>query len=278
MKEMRDIFKRRCHGVCYFVNDIILMDETRDEVNDIDTTHVTYVKVRIDTQAISNKRSFKYCGLIIQENEEIGNDCAHHIEAEWMRWRLTSDVLCDIKNMLSKLKDKFYNVVMRPAICIGGSVASQKSARPEDERREMRILRYWVGVAYVVDKMRKVRLRWLKHVKRRCTNVLVRRSEKSTMVGMKRSKGITPSPYQAHDPSKRIWRSSIRWSSANGLVHGFRHYKEALRCCSPHKVHKGHSALQDITLLLGRQKYYYTCSFNGKRQPSLDDDKEYGWS
>lgn len=46
-----------------------------------------------------------------------------------------------------------------------------------------------VGVTSVVDKMMKVRHRRFRHMKRKCTNVAVRRCKSLDMVGLRRIKG-----------------------------------------------------------------------------------------
>lgn len=46
-----------------------------------------------------------------------------------------------------------------------------------------------MGVAPVVDKMRKVRLRWFGHVKRRCTNASMRMCESLAIMGLRRGRG-----------------------------------------------------------------------------------------
>lgn len=43
-------------------------------------------------------------------------------------------------------------------------------------------------MTFIIDKMREVRLRWLKRVKRRCTIALVIKCEKLTIVGIRRGK------------------------------------------------------------------------------------------
>ncbi|KAG5604699.1 hypothetical protein H5410_026191 [Solanum commersonii] len=47
-----------------------------------------------------------------QDNEEIDENVTHHNGTRWMKWRLTSGILCD-KNVPPKLKGKFYNMVAR---------------------------------------------------------------------------------------------------------------------------------------------------------------------
>lgn len=46
-----------------------------------------------------------------------------------------------------------------------------------------------VGDAFAADKMRKARPRWFEHVKRRCTNVLVRRCERLAVAEIRRGRG-----------------------------------------------------------------------------------------
>ena len=52
---------------------------------------------------------------MIQGNGEIDEDVSHRIGAGWLKWRLTSGILCD-KKVSPKLKVKFYRVVVHPAM------------------------------------------------------------------------------------------------------------------------------------------------------------------
>ncbi|PHT44835.1 hypothetical protein CQW23_13993 [Capsicum baccatum] len=69
-----------------------------------DLSHEADVVVTLDSLAIQKKESFKYLGSMIQENGEIDEDVMHRISAGWLKWTLTSKILCD-KKMPSKLKD-----------------------------------------------------------------------------------------------------------------------------------------------------------------------------
>ncbi|KAF3665242.1 ATP-dependent (S)-NAD(P)H-hydrate dehydratase [Capsicum annuum] len=107
-----------------------------------------------------------------------------------MRWRLTSGVLRD-KKVPPKLKDKFYRVVVRPAMLYGAKCWLVKNFHIKKLKvAEMRMLRWMcgltrrdrimneaiqekLGVASVQDKMREVRLRWFGHVMRRGTDAPV---------------------------------------------------------------------------------------------------------
>ncbi|XP_070004896.1 uncharacterized protein [Nicotiana sylvestris] len=123
-----------------FTDDIVLVDETRDDVNaqlevwrqtleskrfKLSRTKIKYLEckfsgetrgwegeVRLDSQVIPMRGSFKYLGSIIQGDGEIDEDVTHHIGAGWMKLRLASSVLCD-KKVSPKLKGKFYRVVVR---------------------------------------------------------------------------------------------------------------------------------------------------------------------
>lgn len=82
-----------------------------------DVTHEVEVKVKIDAQVIPKRGSFKYLGSIIQGDGEIDDDSAHCVGARCVKQRLASRILCD-KNVSPRLKGKFYNVVVRPIICM----------------------------------------------------------------------------------------------------------------------------------------------------------------
>ncbi|XP_075104916.1 uncharacterized protein LOC142179004 [Nicotiana tabacum] len=58
-------------------------------------THDADIEVKLDGQVIPKRASFKYLGSIIQGDGEIDEDVRHHIGAGWMKFRLTSGVLCD---------------------------------------------------------------------------------------------------------------------------------------------------------------------------------------
>ena len=56
---------------------------------------------------------FKYLGSIIQKDEKINSDVNHKIQAGWLKWRSTTEILCD-HNILLWLKEKFYWTAIRP--------------------------------------------------------------------------------------------------------------------------------------------------------------------
>ncbi|XP_019253919.1 PREDICTED: uncharacterized protein LOC109232613 [Nicotiana attenuata] len=164
------------------------------------------MEVRLDTQVIPKRGSFKYLGSIIQGNGEIDEDVTHHIGAGWMKWRLDSGVLCD-KNVSLRLKGKFYKVVVTPTKLYGAECWPIKNSHTQKLKvDEMRMLRWMCGhtrldnirnevtrekvrVAPVEDKIREARLRCFGHVKRRSIEALVRRCERLASMGSMRVRG-----------------------------------------------------------------------------------------
>jgi hypothetical protein len=67
--------------------------------------------VRLDGQVVTKKDTFRYLGSMIQKNGDIDEDVSHRINADWLKWRQASDVLCDPKVPL-KLKGKFYMIAI----------------------------------------------------------------------------------------------------------------------------------------------------------------------
>nr|XP_016492426.1 PREDICTED: uncharacterized protein LOC107811950 [Nicotiana tabacum] len=124
-----------------FADDIVLIDERRGGVNE--RLEEADGDVRLDTQVIPKRESFKYLGSIIQMNGEIDEDVTHRIGAGWTKWRLALGVLCDKNHM--KVAE------MRILRWIYGHT---KLDRIRNE-----VIRDKVGVASVEAKMREARLR-----------------------------------------------------------------------------------------------------------------------
>lgn len=71
--------------------------------------------MRLDTQTLPKKDSFKYLGSILQGGGDIDGDGIHRISETRMKWGLASGVLGDKKISL-KLKGKLYKMVVRPTL------------------------------------------------------------------------------------------------------------------------------------------------------------------
>ena len=205
-----------------FADDIVLIDETRAGVNErlevwrqtleskgfkLSRSKTEYLEckfsaesrevgrdVRLGSQVIPKRDSFKYLGSMIQGDGEIDEDVTHRIGAGWMKWRLASGVLCD-KKVPPILKGKFYRAVVRPAMLYGAECWPVKNSHIQKMKvAEMRMLRWMcghtrmdkirnedirekVGVAPIDDKMREARLKWFGHIQRRSLDAPVRRCE-----------------------------------------------------------------------------------------------------
>ncbi|XP_016504608.1 uncharacterized protein LOC107822571 [Nicotiana tabacum] len=169
-------------------------------------THEADMDMRLDSQVIPKRASFKYPGSIIHDNGEIDDDVIHRIGTGWMKWKLALSVLCD-KNIPLRLNGKFYRVVIRPTtLYVAECWPVKKSHFQKMKVVEMRMLKWMyrhtrrdkirnedirdmVGVVSVHDKIREVRLRWFRHVNRRDTTALVRRCERLAVGDMRRGRG-----------------------------------------------------------------------------------------
>ncbi|KAG5585655.1 hypothetical protein H5410_046089 [Solanum commersonii] len=83
------------------------------------------VEVRLATQIIFKRESFKYLGSVIQESGDIDDDVTHRIGVTWMKWRLASSVLCD-KKIPSRLKERGYPGKGGSGLC-GGQAEGSKT-------------------------------------------------------------------------------------------------------------------------------------------------------
>ena len=69
--------------------------------------------VSLEGQVVHKKNIFRYLGSMLQRDGDIDADVSHRIKTGWIKWRQTSDILCD-KRVPQKLKGKFYRTAIRP--------------------------------------------------------------------------------------------------------------------------------------------------------------------
>jgi hypothetical protein len=81
--------------------------------------------VRLNSQVVPKKDTFRYLGSMLQKNGDIGEDVSHRIKPGWLKWHQASGVLCDPRVPL-KLKGKFYSIAIRPAMLYGAEYWSTK--------------------------------------------------------------------------------------------------------------------------------------------------------
>nr|XP_016499902.1 PREDICTED: uncharacterized protein LOC107818412 [Nicotiana tabacum] len=164
------------------------------------------VDVKLDTQVIPIRGSFKYLWSIIQSNGEIDGEVSHCIAEWWMKCWLASGVLSE-KKVPPRLKGKFNRVLVRPTMLYWAKCWPVKNSHVQRMKvAEMRMLRLMYGhtmidkirneviqdkveVALVEDQMRELRLRWFGHMHRRSTDAPVRRCERLAMAGLRRVRG-----------------------------------------------------------------------------------------
>jgi hypothetical protein len=71
--------------------------------------------ISLDGQIIPMNDIFWYFRSMLQNDGGMDEDISHRIRAEWLKWMQTSGILCS-KKVQNKLKDKFYMMVVRPAM------------------------------------------------------------------------------------------------------------------------------------------------------------------
>jgi hypothetical protein len=74
---------------------------------------------------VHKKDTFRYLGSMLQRDGDINEVVSHGIKAGWIKWRQTFGVLYN-KRVPEKLKNKFYIMVIRPAMLYGAEYWSKK--------------------------------------------------------------------------------------------------------------------------------------------------------
>ncbi|KAG5580665.1 hypothetical protein H5410_051292 [Solanum commersonii] len=97
---------RNAKPIINYYSNVAKLKQTHIGLKDFPIFRTRDVDARLDSQIIPKKGSFKYMGLVIQDNKEIDEDVTHHNGTGWMKERLTFGILCD-KNMPPKLHHKF---------------------------------------------------------------------------------------------------------------------------------------------------------------------------
>jgi hypothetical protein len=121
---------------------------------------------------------------MLQKDGDINENVSHRIKVGWLKWRQTSDVLCDQKG-------KFYRTTIRPTM-YGAKYCPNKWRHVQQlSIAEMRMLR-WIcdntkrdrvrnddirerlGMSPVKEKLVQHRLRWFEHIQQRPVETPVR--------------------------------------------------------------------------------------------------------
>jgi len=163
-----------------FADDIVLIDETRQGVNDklerwrhtleargfrVSRSKTEYLyccfsgrvdaggEVTLDGRVIPKVDKFKYLGSIIQQNGDIDEDINQRIKVGWQKWKFTSGVLCD-KRVPLGLKGKVYRMVVRSTVLYRSECWPLKKTQVQRLMvAEMRMIR-WICDFTRVDRIR----------------------------------------------------------------------------------------------------------------------------
>jgi hypothetical protein len=109
--------------------------------------------ISLDGQIVPMRDSFQYVGSMLQSNGHIDDDVYHWIKTWWIKWRQTSEIICD-KKVSQKLKGKFCRMEIRPVI-YGADCWPTKIQYIQHMRvAEMRVL-WWMCGHTRKDRIRK---------------------------------------------------------------------------------------------------------------------------
>ena len=150
-------------------------------------------------------QSFKYLGSTKDRRGGASKDVESRVAKAWSKWKELSVVICE-KKVPTKLKILIYQTVIRPTLLVGCETWPMSV---QDERRmattEMGMVRWAMGVSllehrrneeileeakveHIATVMRRRRLEWFGHVKRRDETENIRADVETKMEG-KRPRG-----------------------------------------------------------------------------------------
>ena len=197
MDRLTDEVKREPPWTMLFADDIVICEETREEVErrleswryalerkgmKVSRSKTEYLcvnegnddeTVTMEDTKVPRVKEFKYLGSTVQESGGCEREVKKRVQAGWNGWRRVSGVICD-KRLPARVKGKVYSSVVRPAMVYGfETVAVTKKQVEEMEIAEMKMLRFAMGVT------RKDKIR----------NKYIRSAVKVEQLGMKMREG-----------------------------------------------------------------------------------------
>ena len=197
MDRLTDEVRREPPWTMLFVDDIVICEETREEVEwrlelwkyalerrgmKVSRSKTKYLwrnggndkeTVKMEDTKVPRVKEFKYLGSTVQESGGCEREVKKRVQAGWNGWRRVSGVICD-RRLPTRVKGKVYSSVVRPAMMYGlETVAVTKRQVEEMEIAEMKMFRFAMGV------MRKDEIR----------NEYIRSTVKVERLGMKMREG-----------------------------------------------------------------------------------------
>ena len=192
---------------CMEKNGLKVSRAKTEHLQTIGDTDPVRMKRYMETEMVNlpTVQSFKYLGSTIDRRGGASKDVDNRVAKAWSKWRELSGVICD-KKIPTKLKLLIYQTVIRPTLLYGCETWPMSV---KDEKRmsttEMRMVRWAMGVSLLEHRrneeileeakveaiatvMRRRRLEWFGHVKRRGETENIRAVAEMKMEG-KRPRG-----------------------------------------------------------------------------------------
>ena len=163
-------YKEKPPWTMLFVDDIVICEETREEVEQrleswkyalerrgmkVSSSKTEYLcisggnndeTVKINDTKVPKVKEFKYLGSTVQESGSCKREVKKRVQAGWNGWRKVSGVICN-RRLPAGVKGKVHSSVVRPAMVYGlEMVAVTKKQAKEMEVTEMKMLRFAMGV------------------------------------------------------------------------------------------------------------------------------------
>ena len=170
MDRLTDEVRREPPWTMLFADDIVICEETREEVErrleswkyalerrgmKVSRSKTKYLcinggnddeTVKMEDIKVPRVKEFKYLGLTVQESGSCEREVKKTVQAGWNGWKKVSGVFCD-RRLPARVKGKVYSSVVRPAMVYElETVAVTKKQVEEMEVAEMKMLRFAVGV------------------------------------------------------------------------------------------------------------------------------------
>ena len=142
MDWLTDKVRREPPWTMLFVDDIVICEETREEVKQrvewwrhtlqrrgmkVSRSKTEYLcvnggnddkTVKMEDTKVPRAKEFKYLGSTVQESGGCEREVKRRVQAEWNGWRKVSGVICDSR-LPARVKEKEYSLVVRPAMVYG---------------------------------------------------------------------------------------------------------------------------------------------------------------
>ena len=182
MDRLTDEVRREPPWTMLFADDIVICEETREEVErrleswkyalerrgmKVSRSKTEYLcinggnddeTVKMEDAKVPRVKEFKYLGSTVQESGGCEREVKKRVQAGWNGWRRVSGVICD-RRLPARVKGKVYSSMVRPAMVYGlETVAVTKKQVEEMEVAEMKMLRFAMGVTRK-DKIRNEHIR-----------------------------------------------------------------------------------------------------------------------